>query len=167
MVACQDSNLDEQNTNVTIDYSQQPDQVAMKFEATFLDEGKVVAILKSGRARVYQDASETLLDSSVYVQFFSKDTGKRMSTLTSDSARIDDRTKDMLAFGNVVVLSDSNSMKLTTSILEWHNQKQRVYSSEFVTITSPDRVIQGYGFESDLKLEDYRIHKVSMIDYNY
>ncbi len=144
-----------------------PDQIASNFEATFMDQGKVVAILKADRARIYQNRYETLLDSSVHVIFFSKETGKKLSTLTSDSAKIDDRTKDMLALGNVIVISDSNSFRLETEILEWHNKKQRVYSSEFVKITRPDQIVTGYGFESDLKLDDYRINKVSMIDYNY
>jgi hypothetical protein len=43
----------------------------------------------------------------------------------------------------------------------WDNGSQKLYSTEFVTITSPNEKIQGYGFESDQNLTNYKIFKVS------
>ena len=81
--------------------------------------------------------------------------------MSCDSAEIDDRTKNMLAKGNVLVWSDSSRTKLETSVLHWDNKTQLFYSTEFVTIDSPEEKIQGYGFESDQNLKYYRIFKVS------
>jgi LPS export ABC transporter protein LptC len=104
---------------------------------------------------------ETYLDGGLQVEFYSRSSGKRVSFLTADSAKIDDRTKNMLAWGHVVVIGDSSHSRLETSILHWDNKTQKLYSTEFVKITSPGEKLQGYGFESDQNLTNYKIFKVS------
>ncbi len=67
----------------------------------------------------------------------------------------------MFAGGNVVVISDSSKVELKTPFLEWKNAEKKLYSTERVEISSPKEKIFGYGFESDLKLSNYKIFKVS------
>ena len=141
-----------------------PDQISWDVKVNFIDSSYTKAILFAKRARIYQKKRETLLDSSIKVLFLSKTTGATVSTLTADSARIDDESKNMLAFGKVVVISDSTKTKLETSLLEWNNASQKLYSTEFVKITSPDEIIKGVGFESDQNLNNYKIFKVKSID---
>ncbi len=138
-----------------------PDQISWDFEAIFVDSSFTKAILNARRARIYNDRKETLLDSGLRVEFMSKASGKRVSLLTADSARIDDNTKNMLARGNVYVISDSSNTTLETSLLEWDQKAQKLYSTEYVKIVSPNEVITGIGFESDPNLNNYKIKKVS------
>lgn len=140
-----------------------PDQITYDTEVAFIDSSFTKAILKAGRARVYNEAKETLLDSSVKVTFYDKKDPDKTSILTCDSARIDDRTKNMIAQGNVLVISENKNMKLKTSLLEWKNEQQRLYSTEYVEIYNEREVLKGYGFESDPDLNDYKIFKVSGI----
>lgn len=142
---------------------ERPDQVANDVEVIFNDSSFTKAILKAKRARVYFKSNLTFLDSAVDVEFMSKNSNKRMSYLTCDSARIDDNTKDMIAMGNVIVISDSSNIKLVTTILEWSNIRQKIYSNEYVEITTASEFIRGYGFESNPDLSNYRIFKVSGI----
>lgn len=140
-----------------------PDQIGWKVEVRFIDTSFTKAILNSGRTRVYQTRMETFLDDGLVVQFFSKRTNKRVSRLTADSAVIDDRTKNMVAKGNVRVVADSSGTVLETSVLHWDNKTQKIYTTEFVKINSINESIQGYGFESDQNLTNYKIFKVSGI----
>lgn len=144
-----------------INLETQPDQISYNTEVAFVDSNFTKAILKAERARVYQSRMETLLDGGVYVQFFKRHSSRKVSYLTADSARIDDRTKNMMAGGHVIVISDSTNTKLETSLLEWDNTTQKLYSTEFVRVTSPMETIQGYGFESDQSLSNYKIFRVS------
>lgn len=138
-----------------------PDQVAWNVDINFIDSNYTRAILKARRARVYNSRFETYLDSGMTLQILSKYTGKRISLLTADSARIDDRTKNMVAKGKVVVIGDSTHTTLETSILEWNNLTQKLYSDAYVKITKfPTEIIEGYGFESDPNLTNYKIFKV-------
>lgn len=148
-----------------IDYSTLPDQIGWNIEVVFVDTSFTKAILNATKARVFQKQSVTYLDSGLTVRFYSRETGKKISTLTADSAKIDDRTRDMTAEGNVVVISDSSHIKLQTNVLQWIALRQKLYSSEYVVITTPNEIIRGYGFESDPNLVNYKIMRVSGIQY--
>ncbi|MFH1050570.1 MAG: LPS export ABC transporter periplasmic protein LptC [bacterium] len=161
LVSCDEGKVIPKKNIESHNLETQPDQISYETEVFFADSSFTKAILKAKRARVYQARFETLLDGGVYVQFFKRQSNKKVSYLTSDSARIDDRTKNMLAGGNVIVISDSTNTKLETSLLEWDNTTQKLYSTEFVKVTSPSETIQGYGFESDQSLSNYKIFKVS------
>lgn len=141
----------------------EPDQISYNVSVSFVDSSFTKAILHAGRARVYFSRYETLLDSGVKVEFYSRQSNMRISILTAENARIDDNTRNMLARGNVIVISDSTGSKLETNLLEWNNTTQKIYSTEFVRITSPSEIIEGWGFESDPNLNNYRISKVSGI----
>ncbi|MBX3044667.1 MAG: LPS export ABC transporter periplasmic protein LptC [Candidatus Kapabacteria bacterium] len=143
----------------------EPDQSGTDIEVLFVDSGYTKAKLKAKKGRVFQDNQETFLDDMVNVDFYSRFSGARISNLIADSARIDDVTKNMLARGNVVVISDSTGNKLETQILEWNNRTQKIYSNEFVKISTRNEIITGYGFESDQNLENYKINRVSGISY--
>jgi LPS export ABC transporter protein LptC len=138
-----------------------PDQISWDVTVDFIDSSFTKAVLTARKALIYEKRKETILDSGLKVVFFSSKTGKRASVLTADSAKIDDITKDMMAMGNVVVISDSNQTKLETDLLMWKNKDEKLYSTEFVKITSPDEVLKGWGFESDLNLTNYKIFRVS------
>lgn len=161
LISCSSEEVYRQK--VDIEQEIVPDQVAYEVDVAFVDSSFTKAVLKAGRARIFEDRKETLLDSSVRVDFYEKGSYEIASTLTSDSASIDDRTKNMLARGNVVVVSEDSKRRLTTEILEWDNYRQKLFSTEFVTITTEQEIIKGYGFESDPNLTNYKINKVSGI----
>ncbi len=126
----------------------------------FLDSGRMRAVLYAAWASVYDTKQETHLGGGLRVEFMSR-SGVRVSVLTADSAVIDDRTKDMIARGNVVVVSDYPVRTVRTTVMMWDNARQRLHSQEFVSISSPEEILQGYGFESDQNLEHYTIYRVS------
>jgi LPS export ABC transporter protein LptC len=142
---------------------EQPDQVSNNVTVIFADSAFTKAILYAKHARIYQKRQETYLDNGMKVDFMSQKSANRISVLTADSARIDDRTKNMLARGHVLVISDSANIKLETTLLEWNNSTQKIYSSEYVVITTDKEIIRGYGFESDPNLANYKINRVSGI----
>ena len=158
---CDDSQNVPKIKEKNVNYEIMPDQISFDVEVFFADSSFTKAVLKAKRARIYQKRMETLLDGGIKVEFLSRFTGKRVSILTADSARIDDKTKNMLSGGHVIVISDSSGTKLETTRLEWINETQKLYSTEFVKIISPNETIQGYGFESDQNLSNYKIFRVS------
>lgn len=139
------------------------DQIANRIQVVFFDSTWTKAVLRADRAEIYNSENRTELKGAVKVEYFSKKTGNRLSVLTCQEATVDDNTKNMIARGNVVVVSDSAGVKLETSTLNWDNQKQIVYTNEFITISTKKEIIRGYGFESNLDLSNYKIYKVSGI----
>jgi LPS export ABC transporter protein LptC len=161
LVSCEDI---QQNKQViikdTIDPLQIPTHEIWDFAMSFTDSTRTRALLKAGKARVFESRNETLLDSGVYVQFMntkSQPTGY----MTSKSASINEVTRDMFAKGNVYVQSDSTRTTLKTESLMWKEEARQFYTKDKVHIQTPTEIIDGYGMESDIWLKNFRIFKVS------
>jgi len=50
-----------------------------------------------------------------------------------------------------------------TSLLNWNEFEQRIYSDSAITITKKNLIIKGIGFESNQTLTNYRTHQVTGI----
>ena len=147
------------NTTNDLITAELPSQESFESHVVFSDSGITRAMLWSDHILYYSDKAEYLLQKNVKVDFHNRD-GIRNSVLTADSAKIDDITKNMTAFGNVRVVSDSGTV-LTTTEMHWINDTRMIMGDKFVTISSPLETIQGYGFESDQNLTHYEIKRVS------
>jgi LPS export ABC transporter protein LptC len=132
-----------------------PDQESWNSTTTFSDSGQVRAVLQAGHIRMYDSRKETIIDSGLVVDFFGRD-GEHTSRLTSDRGRVDDETKDLEAFDNVIFRSDSGTI-VETEFIYWENFHKKVSGDRFVTITSPNERLQGYGFEADQDLRNYTV----------
>jgi LPS export ABC transporter protein LptC len=132
------------------------------FSMILMDSSKTKAIVNSAIAVVNDRRLETLLDSAVRVEFMNA-SSERVGLLTADSAKIDDRTRNMFAYGRVKVVSDSTRTTLTSTMLMWNNDRQILFTPEKVHIVTPTEVIDGTGLESDQYLKNYKIFRVSGI----
>ncbi len=135
-----------------------PSQESYNSTVTFSDSGRLKAILKAGRIRVYSKFNYTLIDSNASVDFYKG--GLYSSTLTGKRGKIFDATKDVEVYDSVRLVSIDGSV-LTTNKLYWVNQTQKIKSDEFVHVITKTEDIQGYGFEADQSLNNYIIRKVS------
>ena len=99
------------------------------------------------------------MSQGVRVRFFNRE-GKQTSVLTSDSGNVDEVTNNLDARKNVLVVS-SDSSRMTTEQLFWDNQRQLIYTPEYVQIKTVKENMQGHGFESDPSLKHYRVFKVT------
>lgn len=52
---------------------------------------------------------------------------------------------------------------INTELLFWDTAKKTVYSDQFIKITTANEIITGHGFESDERLENYKIMNISGI----
>jgi len=160
-LSCEDIQQDKQVLlKDTIDPLLIPTHEIWDFSMAFTDSTRTRAILKSGKARVFETRNETLLDSGVYVQFMNA-ASKPAGFMTSASASINEVTRDMLAKGNVYVQSDSTNTILKTETLMWKEESRQFYTKDKIHIQTPTEIIDGYGMESDIWLKNYRIFKVS------
>jgi LPS export ABC transporter protein LptC len=136
-----------------------PSQESWNSKIVFSDSGVVRATVSASHIRVYEERMETLLDSNVIVDFYDRN-GLHSSNLRADRGKVNDNTKDLEAYDNIVFKSDSGTV-VKTDYLFWDSESKKVRSDKFVTITSPKEHIQGYGFEADQSLKNYVIRRVS------
>lgn len=139
-----------------------PSQLSYDATINFSNGGLPRAGLKAGRIRVYEKRKQTVLDSSVRVDFFDRE-GKHSSVLTSRWANINDVTKMMIAYDSVKIASDSGTIVYTDSLM-WDNQTQKISSPAFVRIVEKNgRTTTGHGFESDQTLSNYKILRTTIV----
>ena len=148
--------------NAPVINPEDPDQVTRNTTLIVNDSNWTRIRLQTGRARKYQSRMETLLDSGVYVEFFDRD-GSINATLIADSARIDDRTGDMSAYGTVHVDSPTNKTTVDTEQLFYVSAEHMLRSRSHVRIVDnlKGRNLEGIGFESDEALKNYKIFKAT------
>lgn len=78
--------------------------------------------------------------------------------ITCDSATYFSRKRLWRLDGHVVMVNTMRDSFLTTQ-LYWDQFKQKVYSDSFIHIVRSDRIIEGYGFESNQNMTAYTVHR--------
>jgi len=142
-----------------VDTKHGPQQESWHSTVVISDSGKVEAKIIAGYIRKFDSPQETLLDSGVVVYFFNE-AGRQTTTMTALHGKVNERTFDIDAFGDVLVVSDDNT-RLRSERLFWDNNRRLIHTPDYVSITSPKEKVQGQGFESDQRLSNYRIFKVT------
>jgi len=131
-----------------------PDQILEGFSMRITARGVLASRFAAKQARIYDDEARVEAD-TVTVDFYHA-TGEHSSTLRADRGTLDTGTKDMDAFGHVVVLSVDGD-RLETESLHWRQDADRITTDDPVTLIQEGPVIHGVGLESDPGLTDVRI----------
>lgn len=71
----------------------------------------------------------------------------------------DNKMNVMEAKGNVIVINEKGD-KLNTEHLIWNSLTKKIYTNEFVKITTKDEVIWGNGLEANEDFSEYEIKQV-------
>lgn len=144
---------------IQLPHEQIPAQESWNATITFSDSGRIRAILKANHIMVFQEQGVTILNQGFRVDFYNE-AGEHTSFLIADSGRVIEKNKNLEAYGNIIAVSNEGT-KVETSRLFWDNERGKVRSDAFVKVTSPNEVLQGYGFEADQDLKNYVVYRVS------
>jgi LPS export ABC transporter protein LptC len=133
---------------------------AKDIELIYSDSGRL-AIRLTSPAYVRYKGKGTFLEfpQGIRVVFYKE--LQESSTLTAKFALINEENNQMEARNNVEVINLDKGEKLNTERLIWDERKKRIYSNEFVKITTRDKVLFGKGFESDQNFDNWVIKKPS------
>ena len=111
-------------------------------------------------ARAAGTMSKSLMRASrSSIDFFGAD-GHQSSELVAREGELYQRTRDMIARGNVVLLT-TEGWRMTTEELHFSNSLRRISSDQLVRVEKEGSVLEGVGFESDPNLEHFEFqHEV-------
>lgn len=84
------------------------------------------------------------------------------ASIKADTAYYYDKKKLWELRSNVQIQSQRGD-KFETELLFWDENKEKVYSDKYIRISQEDKVITGYGFESDQNLTEYQIKNTTGI----
>ena len=102
-----------------------------------------------------EDPREEFPD-GLHVLFFGANGRKQSSLRANYAIRYDD--KESIHMRDSVVWISQNRETLESDELIWDQKRQKVYSNKFVTITKPEELIFGYGFEANQEFTKWRIN---------
>ncbi len=136
-----------------------PPQWAVGVSVRLLDSlGGLRAHVEADTASSVPEQGQVVFRYRVHVRFFRA--GELIGELFADSARIEDHTGLMAAFGHVVVRSHPEGRRLETTELYWERKRQLFFSPAFVRIVTPSELVEGIGFEATHDLQMYRVFNV-------
>ncbi len=137
-----------------------PDMESWTVTITFTDKGKVRAIVNGDHLQKFNDRQFIQIDGNVHIDFYDE-FEKHTSLLTSGFAEVEENSNYMVAFENVVVLSDSG-VNLYTDTLSMDHEAELIFTNDSVMVTTEQLdTLYGVGFESDLQMEQWTILKPS------
>jgi len=136
-----------------------PDEVATGVEIMYSDSAQIRAKIIAPELNRYEGAKKYIeLPKGVKLEFYDDD-HKVTSTLTADYAIRREGELIIEARKNVVVVNEKNE-KLNTEHLVWNERTKKIYSEEFVKITTADEIIYGTGLEADQDFSRYKIKNI-------
>lgn len=116
--------------------------------------GLMIWEFRGKTVRYYKNPERVEAD-SVVVDFYNEDE-EYESTLIADYGKIDRRTSDMEAIGDVV-MTNVDGTRIETESVYYQDAEERIHTDDFVTIYRGNEKLTGYGLETDTGLNETRI----------
>lgn len=129
-----------------------PDQEVTDFVLTETDAGHPQWTLYAKWAATYT-ARNVVIARDIRVDFFDEK-GARTSELTAREGEIQQATRDMIARGNVVLMTTEGT-RMTTEEMRFQNREQLITSERLVRVEREGDVLSGVGFSSDPNLRHF------------
>jgi LPS export ABC transporter protein LptC len=130
------------------------DQVMYNSRFVLADLGINRAQMHSDTAYFFDDNTRMEFENPV-VTFFTA-TGAKDAVLTARHGTYNNRTSNMIARKNVVVVSE-DGRRLTTPELIYNQQKNEISSDSAFVLTEPGRQLTGIGFRSDPNMNNIKV----------
>ena len=113
---------------------------------------KAPLIQKYGGKEPYNEMPE-----GIDVKFY--DSAMNVTSRLTANYAIDRVSENVMEAKNDVVVINEKNEQLNTEHLIWDRKNARIYSEEFVKITTEDEIIMGEGFESNQTFTKYSLKK--------
>lgn len=158
LFSCRQNSLEEVKA-LTTD-KKTPVIAAKDIKMLYSEEAKIRVVVKAPIMNQYKEEDNVYkeMPEGIDVKFYDS-TDKVSSSITSKYA-IDYETKFRMEAKNDVVVVNEKNEQLNTEHLIWDRKTEKIFTDEFVKITTPDKVFFGEGMESDQRFENWRLKKV-------
>ncbi len=132
---------------------------ADNFSTTFTDSGQVRFFLKAPKLQRFETDGKPYVEFPDGLELIKYDNHQNViSSIKARYARQYLQDKKWEAKNDVVAVNASGDT-LKTELLIWDENSERIYSDKFVRIIRADQIINGFGFESDQGMQNWKIKK--------
>lgn len=132
-----------------------PTQIVESLVLRETESGLLRWVLWADRALRYEGQPTQL--ESMRIEFYDESGSAVQSTLTAHGGTVNEETRELLAQGDVVVVT-SDGVRLESPELRWDPEVNKITTETPVQITEGENVLLGRGITSDIHLKSYVIH---------
>ena len=106
----------------------------------------------------HYDRTTRMLNISGNVTIHDKNGGQ----ITCDSAYYDEE-KALWSLNSMVTITSKDGSTIETNQMYWDRKASKYYSDSFIRLQAQEKVLEGYGYESNEKLTTYKVNRVQAI----
>tara|TARA_B100001250_G_C19745758_1_gene765213 strand:- start:165 stop:683 length:519 start_codon:yes stop_codon:yes gene_type:complete len=100
-----------------------------------------------------------LFPKGIQVYAYNKD----LDTIATISANfaIENQSEELFEARQNVILKNFKNEQLNTEKLFWNRETKKIYTNDFVTLTTEQQIIMGFGFNSDQYFSTYTLSNIT------
>ncbi|MBN2806236.1 MAG: LPS export ABC transporter periplasmic protein LptC [Prolixibacteraceae bacterium] len=137
-----------------------PEVVATDIEILFSDSAVIRFKLNAPSLRIFEDEEEPFTEFPEGFKLLQYNSNEEVtSSIEALYGKHFEKKSLWEARQNVVAVTESGDT-LLTELLYWDEEKDIIYSDQFVKFIQQEQIITGTGFESDLQMKKWHIKKV-------
>ncbi|MEA3392970.1 MAG: LPS export ABC transporter periplasmic protein LptC [Candidatus Marinimicrobia bacterium] len=131
-----------------------PDREIWNAVITVTRSGETESRIFAAHIVQYPNSNDMIISDSMRIDFYRD--GLHESYLIADSGLVNDKSDNIVAIGNVIMVSDSGFTAYTDSVF-FINDSNKVYTNSAIQIFSKEDTLYGTDFVSDTKFENWTI----------
>lgn len=140
-----------------------PSMTIESLTTTITDSGKIKYRFVTPEMKQFDKREKPAIEFNKGLHLIIFDNEQKIDAQIKSKRAIYHETDKLWELSNDVEAVNTTGEVINTELLFWDMKKQTVYSDKFIKITTDTEIITGYGFESDERMENYKIKNISGI----
>ena len=136
-----------------------PDQETWNTRIVVSDRGVLRYVIHAGHVQQFEDKQLIRLGEGIRVEFFDT-AGKTTSVLTAQEGMVEQQTKNIEAWGDVVIVS-GDSLRMEAPKIRWEYSSEKLFAEGEVMVASPNGTERGEGLVFDGRSKTWTMAKVT------
>jgi LPS export ABC transporter protein LptC len=159
MSACKPNNPED--IKAISDREDLPNFYFKELNAIATDSGSLKYRLIAAEVLQFDSKEEPTIDFPYGLHYYIYGANEEIEAQIKCNYAIHYQRTEIWELRNDVEIVNVSGNVVNTELLYWDTKDKRIYSDEFVKITTNDDVLTGYGFETDEQISVYTIKKAS------
>ena len=151
-------------SNQKIDASKMPTMISTNVQTLLSDSGYTKYRITTKKWLAFEEQKDPhwIFPEGLIAEELDEKTFEVKMSMKCDSAHYDEE-KALWSLNSMVTITSKDGGKIETNQMYWDRKANKYYSDSFIRMQSQEKVLEGYGYESNEKLTTYRVKRVQAI----
>ncbi len=160
-IVCSCKNDISEVNALTQDVSQ-PIRTGKNIELIYSEKGNIKIKVKAPKMEEFA-GDDNFMEMSEGIEVLFYDSLQKITTTLTSNYAINRIDQNIMEAKNDVVVVNEKKERLNTEHLIWQQDSAKIYTDEFVKITTADEILMGEGLEANEDFSKYKILKIKGI----